>query len=82
MANKIQIRRGLKANLPSLDVGEPALCTDTKEVFVGNLSGNVELVNKEVMDEHLKNNTLQVPYAQAAVSANAYSATLNPAPAA
>ncbi len=36
MANKIQIRRGLKANLPSLDVGEPALCTDTKEVFVGN----------------------------------------------
>ncbi len=34
MANKIQIRRGgLKANLPSLDVGEPALCTDTKEVL-------------------------------------------------
>lgn len=82
MANKIQIRRGLKGNLPSLDVGEPALCTDTKEVFVGNLSGNVELVNKEVMDEHLKNYTLQVPYAQAAGSANAYTATLNPAPAA
>ena len=36
MANKIQIRRGLKTNLPNLDVGEPAICTDTKEVFIGN----------------------------------------------
>jgi hypothetical protein len=78
MANKIQIRRGLKTNLPSLDVGEPALCTDTKEVFVGNSGGNVALINKEVMDEHLKNYTLQVPYAQAAGSANTYTVTLNP----
>ena len=78
MANKIQIRRGLKTNLPALDVGEPALCTDTKEVFVGNAGGNVALVNKEIMDEHLKNYTLQVPYAQAAGSANAYTAILNP----
>jgi hypothetical protein len=78
MANKIQIRRGLKTNLPSLDVGEPALCTDTKEVFVGNSGGNVALINKEVMDEHLKNYTLQVPYAQATGSANTYTVTLNP----
>lgn len=62
MANKIQIRRGLKANLPSLDVGEPALCTDTKEVFVGNSNGNVALINKETLDEHLKDYTLQIPY--------------------
>ena len=79
MANKIQIRRGLKVNLPSLDVGEPALCTDTKEVFVGNSGGNVALINKEAMDDHLKNYTLQVPYAQAAGSANVYTASLNPA---
>ena len=35
MANKIQIKRGLKANLPTLSVGELAYCTDTKELFIG-----------------------------------------------
>lgn len=79
MANKIQIRRGLKTNLPTLDVGEPALCTDTKEVFIGNSGGNIALINKEAMDDHLKDYTLQVPYAQAAGSANAYTASLTPA---
>jgi hypothetical protein len=80
MANKIQIRRGLKANLPSLDVGEPALCTDTKEVFVGNSGGNVALVNKEVLDGHLKDYTLQIPYAATTGSANTYKVSLDPAP--
>ena len=79
MANKIQIRRGLKANLPTLDVGEPALCTDTKEVFVGNTGGNVALINKEVMDSHLENYVLQIPYGAAGGSANTYTVTLNPA---
>jgi hypothetical protein len=78
MANKIQIRRGLKANLPALDVGEPALCTDTKEVFVGNSGGNVALINKEVMDSHLENYILQIPYGVASGSANTYTVTLNP----
>lgn len=79
MANKIQIRRGLKTNLPVLDVGEPALCTDTKEVFVGNTGGNVALVNKETLDAHAGNYILQIPYGIAAGSANAYTVTLNPA---
>jgi hypothetical protein len=35
MANKIQIKRGLQANLPTLSVGELAYCTDTKELFIG-----------------------------------------------
>ena len=78
MANKIQIRRGLKTNLPALDVGEPALCTDTKEVFVGNSGGNVALINKEVMDSHLENYILQIPYGVASGSANTYTVTLNP----
>ncbi|WP_297429059.1 hypothetical protein [Clostridium sp.] len=43
MANKIQIKRGVKANLPTLSVGEPALCTDTSQVFVGGNNGNIEL---------------------------------------
>ncbi|WEG14017.1 GDSL-type esterase/lipase family protein [Pullulanibacillus sp. KACC 23026] len=42
--SKIQIKRGLKANLPILDDGELAFCTDTKEYFIGTINGNV-LVN-------------------------------------
>ncbi len=44
MANKIQIKRGLKTNLPILDVGEPGFCTDTGEVFFGDGSANHQVV--------------------------------------
>lgn len=43
MANKIQIKRGLKFNLPVLSDGEFGLCTDTKEVFIGNAGENVDV---------------------------------------
>lgn len=43
MANKIQIKRGLKANLPALSVGELALCTDTNELHMGTDSGTVRV---------------------------------------
>ncbi|MFA5527761.1 MAG: hypothetical protein WC996_04025, partial [Peptostreptococcales bacterium] len=36
MAHKIQVKRGNKANLPTLDVGEFGLCQDTNELFIGN----------------------------------------------
>ena len=45
MANKIQVRRGLRANLPILSVGELGFCTDTKELFIGSDSGNVAIAN-------------------------------------
>lgn len=38
---KILVKRGLKANLPVLDPGEPAYCEDTKEYFIGTPEGNV-----------------------------------------
>ena len=43
MANKIQIRRGLKSKLPTLSSGELAYTTDTRETFVGTGSGNVNM---------------------------------------
>ena len=43
MPNKIQFKRGLKAGLPSLGIGEPAFCTDTKELFMGTASGNAKM---------------------------------------
>lgn len=40
MPNQLQIRRGIKANLPTLASGEPGWCTDTFELFVGTGSAN------------------------------------------
>ena len=36
----LQILRGVKANVPTLEVGESYLSTDTNEVLVGTASGN------------------------------------------
>jgi microcystin-dependent protein len=41
MPTKILMRRGLKADLPSLDEGEYGLTTDTKEIYVGSSEGNL-----------------------------------------
>ena len=45
MANLIKIKRGLKANLPSLAIGELGFCTDTKELFIGRDDGNEGVEN-------------------------------------
>ena len=45
MSNIIKIKRGLKANLPTLEVGEMGYCTDTNELFIGTSTGN-ELINE------------------------------------
>lgn len=37
---KIQFRRGLKVNIPTLDIGEVGFCTDTFELAVGSSGGN------------------------------------------
>lgn len=43
--SKIRIKRGLKLNLPVLDIGELAFCTDTKEIFIGTSTGNALIKN-------------------------------------
>lgn len=49
MANKIQLRRGTKAQLAALGplaAGEPVYTTDTKELIIGNGTGaNTPLVS-------------------------------------
>jgi hypothetical protein len=44
MAVKIKIKRGLVANLPTLDTGELAYTTDTKKLYIGTAGGN-EMLN-------------------------------------
>lgn len=48
MANKIQFKRGAKANLPTLSVGEPGFCTDTKELYIGAPDGEKIKINKKL----------------------------------
>ena len=43
MANTIYFQRGERENLPSLETGEPALCTDTQEVFIGCGDSKIQL---------------------------------------
>lgn len=43
MANKIQQRRGLKANMPTGSAGELLYATDTRELFIGTGNGNVNM---------------------------------------
>src|SRR5690606_31151212 len=51
MANKIQVKRGPKSQLPTLSVGEPALTTDTKEVFIGHPDGNIGIATSTQLME-------------------------------
>lgn len=48
MPQTIQIKRGLKVNLPILISGELGFCTDTKEVYVGDGAANI-LVGRVMM---------------------------------
>ena len=46
----IQIKRGMKKDLPQLKDGELAFCKDTKELYVGNNGNENVSVTKEVKD--------------------------------
>lgn len=50
MSNKIQIKRGIKTNLPVLDVGEPAFTTDTQEFFIGDGSSNIQIAKQSDLE--------------------------------
>ncbi|MED3562227.1 fibronectin type III domain-containing protein [Bacillus xiapuensis] len=46
MARKVIIRRGLKDELPQLDIGELGYTIDSEELFIGSGSGNVLFAKK------------------------------------
>ena len=47
MANKIKLKRGQFANLPTLDEGEPAFTTDTHDLYIGSSNhGNYRVSSK------------------------------------
>ena len=48
MARKIQIKRGNKANLPTLAQGELAYCQDEQGLYIGSSSGNKPVGGKAI----------------------------------
>ena len=46
----IQIKRGMKKDLPQLKDGELAFCRDTKELYVGNNGNENVSVTKKIED--------------------------------
>ena len=47
MSNLVKVKRGLKASLPALNIGEFGFATDTNELYIGTASGNVKLFPSE-----------------------------------
>jgi hypothetical protein len=60
METKIQVQRGTFANLPTLSVGEPAFCTDTKQFFIGDGTNNIDLSATHVADRYSASKTYAV----------------------
>lgn len=47
MARKLQIKRGVLSDLPTLSEGEFGFTTDTKTLYIGHANGNVELTSAD-----------------------------------
>lgn len=73
MARKLTIRRGLKAELPTLDIGELGYAIDTEELFIGSEQGNVLFAKKSELQtlqdqiDSIKNSDV---YKRLGISAN------------
>ena len=48
----IKLKRGLEATIPTLQEGEPGFTTDSKKLFIGSDTGNIEIGGD---DENLNN---------------------------
>lgn len=61
MAVTIQVRRGSKANLPTLAPGEWGLVTDQQEVYIGGNSGNIQVATQaalNALEQQVDNGTI------------------------
>lgn len=72
MANKIQFKRGVKANLPTLSVAEPAFTTDTNQFFIGNGTNNIELAKATDLSDIMQD---RIYYCGTTSGTNTYTAT-------
>jgi hypothetical protein len=59
MTQKIQMRRGLRADLPVLDEGEFGFCIDAEELYIGSTNGNLLFAKASLDGSVLKLGDLQ-----------------------
>ena len=64
MARRLQLKRGLKANLPTLEAGEPGFTTDEGKLYIGTGSANVELARAGDLTSHAGNTTVHITAAE------------------
>jgi len=50
MGDTIKLKKGLKVNLPTLQLAEPALVTDEQRLYIGGVSGNIGIPNMTDID--------------------------------
>lgn len=63
MADLIKLKKGPQANLPNLNLAEPAFTTDEERLYIGGLNGNVPLPNKQditTINSQLEDNTNKI----------------------
>jgi len=70
MADKILIRRGNKADLPTLTDGEPGFARDTEEFFVGSPTGNKQVGAGPADTDALPEGATNKYYTEGRVNAN------------
>lgn len=71
MAVTIQVRRGSKANLPTLAPGEWGLVTDQQEVYIGGNSGNIQVATQaalNALEQQVDNGTITAVQVTASAS--------------
>ena len=74
MAANITFKKGQQANLPVLAEAEPAFTTDTKKLFIGSSTGNIEIGTQYWAYDPAQNNVL---YKTTGASLNAGVSTSN-----
>ena len=57
MSVKIQLRRGLESNLPTLDAGEAGFTTDSHKLFIGSSSGNIQIGISNILTDEITQNS-------------------------
>lgn len=73
MARKVIVRRGLKNDLPILDIGELGYSIDTEELFIGSEHGNVLFAKKselQALQDQIDNIKNSDVYKRLGISAN------------
>jgi len=70
MTSEIKIKRGTKSQLPTLELAEPGFVTDSKELYIGDGTGNIKIGGNSTFLEHVDSPATYTSYANNVVAVN------------